>query len=210
MRTTCTGYWCGQEIEGDGPQVAPSALGALGRWGAGRWAKGRDPLPPAAGKRSSFVHRRASAEKIYVILSGTGRLKLEHGCEAERGGGGESPRGTLMVTLPGVRRGEHSRETGRRLSRAPAAAGHQPRCCSSVCRPLVAALRRNGGAHGSRRIYPCPADRSLASARPYWATASSRASAQRRRLSSMSASLTDRASTPACPAAMTSRSMYCW
>jgi quercetin dioxygenase-like cupin family protein len=30
-----------------------------------------------AGKRSPFVHRHASAEEIYVILSGTGRLKLD-------------------------------------------------------------------------------------------------------------------------------------
>jgi uncharacterized cupin superfamily protein len=29
------------------------------------------------GKRSPFVHRHASAEEIYVILSGTGRLKLD-------------------------------------------------------------------------------------------------------------------------------------
>jgi uncharacterized cupin superfamily protein len=30
-----------------------------------------------AGKRSPFVHRHASAEEIYVILSGSGRLKLD-------------------------------------------------------------------------------------------------------------------------------------
>lgn len=30
-----------------------------------------------AGKRSPFVHRHASAEEIYVVLSGTGRLKLD-------------------------------------------------------------------------------------------------------------------------------------
>lgn len=30
-----------------------------------------------AGKRSPFVHRHANAEEIYVILSGTGRLKLD-------------------------------------------------------------------------------------------------------------------------------------
>jgi uncharacterized cupin superfamily protein len=30
-----------------------------------------------AAKRSPFVHRHASAEEIYVILSGTGRLKLD-------------------------------------------------------------------------------------------------------------------------------------
>jgi mannose-6-phosphate isomerase-like protein (cupin superfamily) len=30
-----------------------------------------------AGKRSPFAHRHASAEEIYVILSGTGRLKLD-------------------------------------------------------------------------------------------------------------------------------------
>jgi mannose-6-phosphate isomerase-like protein (cupin superfamily) len=29
------------------------------------------------GKRSPFVHRHASAEEIYVILSGTGRVKLD-------------------------------------------------------------------------------------------------------------------------------------
>ncbi len=29
------------------------------------------------GKRSPFVHRHTSAEEIYVILSGTGRLKLD-------------------------------------------------------------------------------------------------------------------------------------
>jgi mannose-6-phosphate isomerase-like protein (cupin superfamily) len=30
-----------------------------------------------AGKRSPFVHRHASAEEIYVILSGSGRVKLD-------------------------------------------------------------------------------------------------------------------------------------
>ena len=30
-----------------------------------------------AGKRSPFVHRHASAEEIYVVLSGTGRLRLD-------------------------------------------------------------------------------------------------------------------------------------
>jgi uncharacterized cupin superfamily protein len=30
-----------------------------------------------AGKRSPFVHRHASAEEIYVILSGSGSLKLD-------------------------------------------------------------------------------------------------------------------------------------
>jgi uncharacterized cupin superfamily protein len=30
-----------------------------------------------AGRRSPFVHRHASAEEIYVILSGSGRLKLD-------------------------------------------------------------------------------------------------------------------------------------
>ena len=30
-----------------------------------------------AGKRSPFVHRHASAEEIYVILGGSGRLKLD-------------------------------------------------------------------------------------------------------------------------------------
>ncbi len=30
-----------------------------------------------AGKRSPFVHRHASAEEIYVILSGSGRIKLD-------------------------------------------------------------------------------------------------------------------------------------
>jgi uncharacterized cupin superfamily protein len=30
-----------------------------------------------AGKRSPFVHRHTSAEEIYVILSGSGRLKLD-------------------------------------------------------------------------------------------------------------------------------------
>jgi uncharacterized cupin superfamily protein len=30
-----------------------------------------------AGKRSPFMHRHASAEEIYVILGGTGRLKLD-------------------------------------------------------------------------------------------------------------------------------------
>ncbi|MEP6641904.1 MAG: cupin domain-containing protein [Gaiellales bacterium] len=30
-----------------------------------------------AGKRSPFVHRHESAEEIYVILSGSGRLKLD-------------------------------------------------------------------------------------------------------------------------------------
>ncbi len=30
-----------------------------------------------AGKRSPFAHRHATAEEIYVILSGTGRLKLD-------------------------------------------------------------------------------------------------------------------------------------
>jgi uncharacterized cupin superfamily protein len=30
-----------------------------------------------AGKRSPFVHRHETAEEIYVILSGTGRLKLD-------------------------------------------------------------------------------------------------------------------------------------
>ena len=30
-----------------------------------------------AGKRSPFAHRHAAAEEIYVILSGTGRLKLD-------------------------------------------------------------------------------------------------------------------------------------
>jgi uncharacterized cupin superfamily protein len=30
-----------------------------------------------AGKRSPFVHRHATAEEIYVILSGSGRLKLD-------------------------------------------------------------------------------------------------------------------------------------
>jgi mannose-6-phosphate isomerase-like protein (cupin superfamily) len=30
-----------------------------------------------AGKRSPFVHRHASAEEIYVVLSGSGRLKLD-------------------------------------------------------------------------------------------------------------------------------------
>ena len=30
-----------------------------------------------AGKRSPLVHRHASAEEIYVILSGSGRLKLD-------------------------------------------------------------------------------------------------------------------------------------
>ena len=30
-----------------------------------------------AGKRSPFVHRHASAEEIYVVLSGTGRLKVD-------------------------------------------------------------------------------------------------------------------------------------
>ncbi len=29
------------------------------------------------GKRSPFVHRHASAEEVYVILSGTGRVKLD-------------------------------------------------------------------------------------------------------------------------------------
>lgn len=29
------------------------------------------------GKRSPFVHRHASAEEIYVVLSGTGRVKLD-------------------------------------------------------------------------------------------------------------------------------------
>jgi mannose-6-phosphate isomerase-like protein (cupin superfamily) len=29
------------------------------------------------GKRSPFVHRHASAEEIYVVLSGSGRLKLD-------------------------------------------------------------------------------------------------------------------------------------
>jgi quercetin dioxygenase-like cupin family protein len=31
-----------------------------------------------AGKRSPFMHRHASAEEIYVILGGTGRLKLDN------------------------------------------------------------------------------------------------------------------------------------
>ena len=30
-----------------------------------------------AGKRSPFAHRHAAAEEIYVILSGSGRLKLD-------------------------------------------------------------------------------------------------------------------------------------
>jgi uncharacterized cupin superfamily protein len=30
-----------------------------------------------AGKRSPFAHRHASAEEIYVILSGSGRIKLD-------------------------------------------------------------------------------------------------------------------------------------
>jgi mannose-6-phosphate isomerase-like protein (cupin superfamily) len=30
-----------------------------------------------AGKRSPFMHRHAAAEEIYVILSGSGRLKLD-------------------------------------------------------------------------------------------------------------------------------------
>jgi uncharacterized cupin superfamily protein len=30
-----------------------------------------------AGKRSPFVHRHARAEEIYVVLSGSGRLKLD-------------------------------------------------------------------------------------------------------------------------------------
>jgi mannose-6-phosphate isomerase-like protein (cupin superfamily) len=30
-----------------------------------------------AGKRSPFVHRHASAEEIYVVLSGSGRFKLD-------------------------------------------------------------------------------------------------------------------------------------
>jgi uncharacterized cupin superfamily protein len=30
-----------------------------------------------AGKRSPFMHRHASAEEVYVILGGTGRLKLD-------------------------------------------------------------------------------------------------------------------------------------
>jgi len=31
-----------------------------------------------AGKRSPFMHRHAAAEEIYVILGGTGRLKLDN------------------------------------------------------------------------------------------------------------------------------------
>jgi uncharacterized cupin superfamily protein len=50
-------------------RVARSALGAQ--------QTGVSYFRLLAGKRSPFAHRHASAEEIYVILSGTGRLKLD-------------------------------------------------------------------------------------------------------------------------------------
>jgi mannose-6-phosphate isomerase-like protein (cupin superfamily) len=50
-------------------RVARSALGAQ--------QTGVTHFRLLAGKRSPFMHRHSSAEEIYVILSGTGRLKLE-------------------------------------------------------------------------------------------------------------------------------------
>jgi uncharacterized cupin superfamily protein len=63
--------------------VAP-ANGFADRWQAraartalGAQETGLTHFRLLAGKRSPFVHRHASAEEIYVILSGTGRLKLD-------------------------------------------------------------------------------------------------------------------------------------
>ncbi len=38
---------------------------------------GRDTDRPHPGKRSPFVHRHEDAEEIYVILGGSGRVKLD-------------------------------------------------------------------------------------------------------------------------------------
>lgn len=50
-------------------RVARSALGAE--------QTGITYFRLAPGKRSPFAHRHASAEEVYVILSGSGRLKLD-------------------------------------------------------------------------------------------------------------------------------------
>jgi uncharacterized cupin superfamily protein len=67
------------EIEDDAP-----ANGFADRWQArvartalGARQTGLTHFRLLAGKRSPFTHRHASAEEIYVILDGTGRLKLD-------------------------------------------------------------------------------------------------------------------------------------
>jgi quercetin dioxygenase-like cupin family protein len=63
--------------------VAP-ATGFADRWQArvariplGAQQTGVTHFRLLAGKRSPFMHRHARAEEIYVILGGTGRLKLD-------------------------------------------------------------------------------------------------------------------------------------